>query len=544
MTAAQPASAPPDRRHLWLVLALTLAAAVIRWNAAAASSAFWTDEAEFLAIARLPTAGEAVRFLRDQESHPPLFYLAERVWLLLAGTGDRAAVALPVLCGVLLVPLAYLTGSRLFNTRTGVAAAIMVSAGPFLAHYSDYARPYSALPLLALVSVFLLYRSIEAGGMRWVAYALATAAMLLVHNWSWLVLAAECLVVALWIARAPSERSPILRPWIASLAAIGVLFSPWLPAFLTQLRHAGHAARQGWTVGAPFYPYLEFARVALGVPAVLSALLVAGLFAAAAWGDRGDGGDRRCGNLALLLCTGVPLVAVTAAGALSGRTWLTPEYCLLIPVPVALIAVARGFDVLAERRSAAGLLGATLAVALIYLLTWNALADVGKSNARTFAAELERRTDPDDLLLVHPGFVAPSLNYYFRGHNSQIDYPFLSRQDAIPYDHMGERVADITTMMAALDSLRAARERSRRVWFITRCDWFEFPRVLPARWVELGLITSDVPPLVGRFYEFRDELVRLYGDPARPLPPDQGPKREVLCAELYEVPHNEPLSGP
>ncbi|MGN6391439.1 MAG: glycosyltransferase family 39 protein [Gemmatimonadales bacterium] len=541
MRTARPSSAPSDRR-LWLVLGLTLAAAVLRWNAAAASSAFWTDEAEFLAITRLPTVGAVVRFLRDQEAHPPLFYVAERLWLALAGTTDRAAVALPILCGVLLVPLAYVAGSRLFSARAGIAAAILVAAGPFLAHYSDYARPYSALSLLTLASVLLLYRSVESGGMRWAAYALVTAVLLLIHNWSWLVFAGECFVIVLWIARAPSARSFVLVPWLASLAGVGVLFAPWLPAFLTQLRHAGHAARQGWTAMAPFYPYLEFARVGLGLPAALSGVLIAGLIGVAAWGGRTAGRDRPTGTLALLLCAGVPFVAVTAAGALSGFTWLTPEYCLLIPVPVALIAVARGLDVLAERRSAAGLLGATVAITVIYLLTWSALAGVGKSNVRTFAAELDRRVGRGDLLLVHPGFVAPSLNYYFVGDNSQIDYPFLSRQRAIPYDHMPERVANLATVRATLDSLRAARQQSRRVWFITRCDWFEFPRILPARWVELGLITSDVPPLVSRFYEFRDELIRLYGEPNHPLPPDQGPKREVLCAELYAAP-SEPASS-
>jgi Dolichyl-phosphate-mannose-protein mannosyltransferase len=543
VTAARPTSAPRSRR-LWLITALTLVGAVVRWKAAAASSAFWTDEAEFLAIARLPTTGQVVRFLRDQEAHPPLFYLAERVWLQLFGTGDRAAVALPVLCGVLLIPLAYFAGSRLFSARTGVAAAILVAVGPFLAHYSGYARPYSVLPLLALASVVLLHQSVTVGGKWWGGYVLVTAGLLLIHNWSWLVFAAECLVIACWIARSPSERSSIIGRWLASVAGVCLMFAPWAPAFLTQLRHAGHAARQGWSAAAPLYPYLEFARVGLGLPAVLSGGLIAVLGTVAVWQSRRTGHPTRSASLAPLLCVGVPFLAVTAAGALSSVTWLTPEYCLLIPVPVALIAVARGLDVLAERRSAAGLLGGTLAIALIYLLTWNALADVGKSNARAFAAELERGLRPADLVLVHPGFVAPSLNYYFARGNSQIDYPFLSRREAIPYDHMTERVADTATVLAVLDSLRAAREASRRVWFVTRCDWFGFPRVLPARWVELGLITADVPPLVNRFYRFRDELVRLYGNPANPFPPDVGPKREVLCAELYGGPHTSASSGP
>jgi mannosyltransferase len=524
------------RGQLAIVISMVLVGALLRWTVATSSS-FWTDEAEFLLIARSPTVRALLDFLKLHESHPPLFYLVERVWISVLGNSDSTAVALPVLLGVTLIPAVYLIGRRMFSPWVGTCAAILVAANPFLSHFSGYARPYSLLPLLATASAGCLWYGLKMGKTSaWITYSIVTSAMLLTHHWAWLVFAAEVFVTlgCVTLLKGHQERSFIGR-WLGAATGVLVIYWWWLPSFLQQLRHAGHAARRGWTLDSPLYPFTEFARVAIGVPPVLALLLLLLLVGVACRRWRGrDGGANTEDPLALAICVGVPLVSVSAAGALSGRTWLTPEYCLLIPAPLALLAVSRGLEVLAARRPAVLLLSATVALASIYLLTWFALANVGKSNSREFALALERNVRPTDVLLVYPPFVAPSLNYYFHGTNAQIDFPFLQRYDAIPYDNVADKVADSSTMQSVVSTLRDARMEKRRVWFVTRCDWFAFPRAIPRAWVQQGLITSDVPLLVTRFHELRDELRALYGLPITGLiPQDRSMKREILCAELY-----------
>jgi hypothetical protein len=372
----------------------------------------------------------------------------------------------------------------------------------------------------------------------WVTYAVVTSAMLLTHHWAWLVFGAEVFVTLGWAALPKGhQKRPFMGRWLVGATGVLVIYGWWLPSFLQQLRHAGHPARRGWTLDSPLYPFTEFARVAIGVPPSLALLVLLLLIGVACQRRRRrDGAANTEDALALVICVGVPLVSVSAASALSGRTWLTPEYCLLIPTPLALLAVSRGLELLATRRSAVLLLSATTTLAVIYLLTWSVLANVGKSNSREFALTLERYVRPADVLLVHPAFVAPSLNYYFHGANAQIDFPFLRRYDAIPYDNLAEKVADLSTMQSVVSTLQDARRKDRRVWFITRCDWFAFPRVIPRTWLRQGQITSDMPLLVTRFHELRDELRSLYGLPITGLiPEDRSMKREILCAELYTL---------
>src|SRR5262249_9056224 len=96
------------------------------------------------------------------------------------------------------------------------------------------------LPLLCLVSVYYLLRGLGGGGwMTWLGHGLATLAMLLTHNWSWLVLIAEGVAVggyALWRGWRRAV-SPGLT-WLVVLAC----YAPWAPSLLDQCRHAGHDA--------------------------------------------------------------------------------------------------------------------------------------------------------------------------------------------------------------------------------------------------------------------------------------------------------------
>jgi len=245
----------PARRSSTLIdslvlLALFLVAFVLRWSAAR-SGGLWRDEIEFLDIVRSASVGDLLSFLHYHESHPPLYYLLTRGWLNITGGSDSAALLLPVTLGAAIVPTLYAVGVRPFGRSAALTAAGLAAFSAMLLSAARQARPYSLLPLLALLSIGLLWRAlydtrIIATGVRrrvWGAYALTMIALLYTHHLGWIVLIAEGIVVSAALVRFPVLRR-LWGEWLATLAVILLAYLPWLPALIYQLQHAGHGPPQ------------------------------------------------------------------------------------------------------------------------------------------------------------------------------------------------------------------------------------------------------------------------------------------------------------
>ena len=168
------------------------------------------------------------------------------VWMRVFGTGDTAVRALPGLLGVITIPLAYLAGGglrsagRQFDRRAAVITMLVVATSPWAIRYSTENRMYSlaiVLVLLGFLAVTKAMRSPTPGPLA--AVALVTAALAYTTYWSFFLLAVVGAVLVFRCIRAqPSERGAAIRLLVA-VAAGGVLFVPWLPVFVSQLRHTG-----------------------------------------------------------------------------------------------------------------------------------------------------------------------------------------------------------------------------------------------------------------------------------------------------------------
>jgi uncharacterized membrane protein len=216
----------------------------------ASTSHLWLDEALTVNIARLP-----LRRIPDALRHdgsPPLYYAMSHIWMRVFGTGDTAVRALPGLLGVCTIPLAYLCGGRLrsggdaFDREGAVITMLVVATSPWAIRYSTENRMYSLAIVLVLVGVLAFLhamRSPTPGPLA--AVALATAALLYTAYWAFFLLAVVGAVLIVWCLRAqPTARGTVIRLILAVLAGC-LLFVPWLPIFVTQLRHTGTP----WSVG-------------------------------------------------------------------------------------------------------------------------------------------------------------------------------------------------------------------------------------------------------------------------------------------------------
>jgi len=400
--ARLPAAAPVrgSGRRSWPVaagvgLTLALGVALRLWS----RSDLWLDEAQTVAIARLPV-GQIPAALR-QDGAPPLYYLLLHGWMSVFGTGS--ARALSVLCSVLALPLAWLLGRRVGGRRTAWAALLLLAASPFAIRYAEEGRMYSLVVLLALAGGLVLLRVLERPGWPPVlGLALVAAALALTHYWCLYLLAAVGIGLLVWLVvglgtpRAAGARRGLLG---LALGALGVL--PWLPSFATQNAHTGTpwsdplrvtalgAALVGWGGGLNASGGLVPVGVLLTV--VLCGWALVALVrrrSAAAW--------------VAGVCAGTLLIGV-AAGIAAGSGFA--ERYAAPGLPAFLLLAALG---LAAVRRTAYVAGLAVAVPL-GLVAGGAADATQRTQAGQIAAALRAQAAPGDVVAFCPDQLGPAV---------------------------------------------------------------------------------------------------------------------------------------
>ncbi|HNS50096.1 MAG TPA: glycosyltransferase family 39 protein [Anaerolineae bacterium] len=310
--------------HALLLASVLLLAAALRFYRLDHQS-LWNDEGTSVAMAQRDLQTIARNAAAD--IHPPLYYVLLSRWVRVLGTGEAAVRSLSALLGVGLVALTYALGRLLLGLRPALAAAFLAAISPFQVYYSQEARMYMLLAVLAAGAVLALARWVRRP--TWQALA---ALVLLEAAGLWTHYSFAFVALALNLAFLLSLRRGTLQqlvPWGASQVAALLLFAPWLPV---ALRQAG-----GWPgrVDAAALPALADAwrwlvfGPAIATRVVLAWVVVSAILVLAGWALIGRQPDRSerplpsppLGRWAarwpahlLLLWLGVPLALIFALG--------------------------------------------------------------------------------------------------------------------------------------------------------------------------------------------------------------------------------------
>src|SRR5882757_7617708 len=118
-----------------VLLGLILLAAAVRFGTLGAKG-FWGDEVSTVDLVHR-SLGHMLTGIGNLESTPPLYYLVSWLWVKVFPSTEIGMRAVPALCGVALVPVAYWIGRELGSARAATIAAALVASNPFLVWYSQ-----------------------------------------------------------------------------------------------------------------------------------------------------------------------------------------------------------------------------------------------------------------------------------------------------------------------------------------------------------------------------------------------------------------------
>ena len=187
------------RSYLPLVLIVLLALALGLYRLE--SKSLWHDE--FGTLTNAGWYGSWLDAIRNPLTVPtlpksPLPFLITRISL----TVDSSVFAarLPsVVFATLTIPVLYLLGKTLFGRQVGLLAALLLAIAPLHIRYAQEARMYSMLTFFSLLSLYLFWRAIRTGQLRWwVGFALATALNLYTQQLA-LLLLGVLILFGLWL---------------------------------------------------------------------------------------------------------------------------------------------------------------------------------------------------------------------------------------------------------------------------------------------------------------------------------------------------------
>jgi mannosyltransferase len=339
---------PP--RHRTVLAGIVVLAAALRFATLDVQS-YWFDEATTVHLLRMGL-GDMLAAIPDSESTPPLYYVVAWLWTQLFGTGEVGLRSLSALAGTATIPVVYAIGRAAISSRAGLVAAGLAAANPLLIWYSQEARAYALLVLLASLTLVVLPRALERpSGRNLAAWATLSALAVATHYFAAFLVVPEALwLFYRWRARA-----------VVPIASVGVVALALLPMAIEQAENDGARFIRGSSEISRLGSVPKQFLVGYDAPGELIATVLGALTALYALyllARRATPAERRgAGPLAVLagLVVGVPaLLTITGADYLITRN-------VIVALPPALVVLAAGYGSVRAGRTgvaAAGLLAA------------------------------------------------------------------------------------------------------------------------------------------------------------------------------------------
>ena len=383
-----------------------------------APSPLWLDEALSVHIASLGFA-DMVDALRH-DGHPSLYYLLLGWWMDLFGDSNGSVRAMSGVFSLATVPVLWAIGRRRSTELASVVALIALTS-PFLLRYGTEARMYSLVCFLVACGWLAAEQAADDPRPgRLTLVALATAALVHTHYWTFWLIGAAFLILVFTFVREPDRRPLVLRLGVA-IAAGAATFVLWIDVFFEQLGSTGTP----WADRArPAELVIESIHGIGGSNRfegqVLGTILLGLVFLGALGVRRSDSVELRFARgpltfaavtVALTLAIG-SVVALITAGAFESR------YAAVV-VPLVLLLAARGLTLVPGRIG-------TVTIAFVVLFGLGVGVDEARrdrTQAAEVAAVIDRDHQPGDVVAFCPDQLGPATIRALTAEIETIAYP-------------------------------------------------------------------------------------------------------------------------
>lgn len=223
-------SIPRNSARLFLLIMILLLGWTLRTYDLDGRS-LWADEGWTMLLSQGPGLGTVTRAMAADQ-HPPLFFVAFRLWRDVAGDTEFAGRYFGVLAGMIAVAAAYQLGRALFTPPAGVLAALLLALSDLHIDLSQEVRHYGLMATwIVISSLFYVRWQRRPSRANRIGYVLSSLALLYTHYLGGFVLLAQGLHMLLTVR--PWRR---LREGLFLAGAIGLGFLPWVPVVIDQNR--------------------------------------------------------------------------------------------------------------------------------------------------------------------------------------------------------------------------------------------------------------------------------------------------------------------
>jgi tetratricopeptide (TPR) repeat protein len=379
--------------------------------------------------------------------------------------------------GILAVAAMYRVGRTLFDGTVAVVGAFLLAISSFHIQYSQEARSYSLTALLALASLYCLYRAVQDNRFKhWAGFAVITALSLANHLTAASVVASDIAWAVLVLLGERFSRSDDRQGSQAQNHPLDPRWQDCLSAWLRRIRSSrGVMLAFSSTVGVllalvfgeHWISFLSRLGMSLGAPPSVGdfeAMRLSGSYLGDFVAGFGAGGGVALLLFGVAFAAGLVCCAVRRQWRqlLLAPVWMLPPF-LIVPritssapfvprhlifiLPLYLLFVARGIAGVSElasryagRSSRARGLASVMTIALVLgTISWLSVKPVQayyreqKRDWRAAAAFLMDRVEPGDLVFELMLWHRDAVTYYLDGNRRGVGI------EVVNFDTVGER---------------------------------------------------------------------------------------------------------
>lgn len=368
---------------------------------------FWLDEGQSWGYARRSGSG-LLRAIRVDPSMP-LYYLTLHFWLFL-GESEAFIRSLSAIFAAASIPLIYLVAMKLFDARTAVIAALLLSINQFAIQFAQEARGYAMTMFLVLLATYFAINAVERREWRsWVAYALIAVLSVFSHAFGLYVVGAHMVVLLVARGAGIALKHVLAIGALVAALAFSLLAGPlgdvmrsnrfaWIPRTTATSAVAHLESLTGQSSGWYAVPY--FALVCIGFVVIFRAIFC---------GERASRWKPMI-PVAWLL---VPILGSLAASLVAPMFY---SRYLIVALPPLILVTAVGLNSLRRALPIALALGALL---LIGTQVVNTYYDTPyKEQWRNATRAVTVASEPADEILLFGATGAAPYSYYLEVHGA------------------------------------------------------------------------------------------------------------------------------